>query len=522
MTGIHHVTLVTAHAQENFDFYSGFLGLRLVKQTAGFEDVLQLHLFYGDGTGAPGTLVTFLVWEDGARGRTGHGQATELALAIPRDAIGFWLTRALTAGIAFTGPKTEFGEPVLRLTDPDGSAVKLVGTDAVGGAFWSGGGIPAEAAIRGIRGVQILSEQAAATEGFLERHLGYHVAGREDGLTRLVSALGDCLDLRDAAGFWPGVAGTGRIDHLAFRAADGVAVDAGVAVLVAEGFDVTPRKHRGYFASAYVREPGGMLAELATDGPGMGVDETAEALGTTVFVPDGDAQRAADIRLMLPVVARAGEPRDARAALPFVHRLWRAPDPDGTAVILLHGQGGAEADLMPLAHAMAPRADLLALRGRSTEEGVLRWFRHDAAGGFDQKDIAAEAEAFAATLEDAFAAYRLDPERTALLGYSNGANFAAAFLQLHPGVPRRAALLRPMPVLADRPEAALAGTDCLVLVGSADPMAEGGRRLAEDLAAAGATTELVALVDAGHALHPDDAAALRAWWVKALSTMPGA
>lgn len=511
MPGIHHVTLVTRHAQENFDFYAGFLGLRLVKQTAGFEDVLQLHLLYGDGMGAPGSLVTFLVWEDGARGRTGHGQATELALAIPREAIGFWLTRALTAGIAFTGPSQEFGEPVLRLTDPDGIAVKLVGTEAIGNHPWPGGGVPATAAIKGIRGVQILSEHPGETQNFLQNHLGYRVSRVEGGLTRLVSGAGDSLDIRDASGFWPGVAGAGMIDHVAFRAEDDAAVDEGVARLTDSGFEVTPRKQRGYFASAYVREPGGLLVELATDGPGMAVDEAVSQLGETVFVPPGDAQRARDIRLMLPQIARPGEPRDARAELPFVHRLWRAPEGDGSVVVLLHGQGGTEVDPMPLAHAMAPRADLLAVRGRSTEEGVLRWFRHDADGGFDQADIAGEAEAFAATLVQAFAAYRLDARQATLLGYSNGANFAAALLLLKPGLVRRAALLRPMPVLTDPTLPDLAGTQCLIVAGSADPAAAGAEELAALLRKAHAETGLIAIPGAGHAVHAEDAAVLRTW-----------
>src|SRR5690606_8382283 len=101
--------------QANVDFYAGFLGLRLVKRTAGFEDADQLHLFYGDGTGAPGTLITFLAWEDGSPGRLGIGQPAEIALSIRPEAIGFWLTRALTFNVRITGPTQEFGEPVLRL-----------------------------------------------------------------------------------------------------------------------------------------------------------------------------------------------------------------------------------------------------------------------------------------------------------------------------------------------------------------------------------------------------------------------
>src|SRR6478736_9778428 len=127
--GIHHLTLITRDVQANVDFYAGFLGLRLVKQTGGYEDAEQLHMFYGDRLGSPGSLVTFLVWQDGSPGRVGHGQVSEIALAVPPASIGFWLTRALTQRVPTEGPKQEFGEPVLRLRDADGVIVKLVGTD---------------------------------------------------------------------------------------------------------------------------------------------------------------------------------------------------------------------------------------------------------------------------------------------------------------------------------------------------------------------------------------------------------
>ena len=127
VAGIHHITLITRKVQANVDFYAGFLGLRLVKRTGGFEDAVQLHLFYGDAVGSPGSLVTFLVWEDGSPGRPGLGQVGEISLAVEPTEIGFWLTRALRHGLRPEGPMVEFGEPVLRLKDPDGVIVKLVG-----------------------------------------------------------------------------------------------------------------------------------------------------------------------------------------------------------------------------------------------------------------------------------------------------------------------------------------------------------------------------------------------------------
>jgi len=510
-SGIHHITLITRRAQANLDFYVGVLGLRLVKRTAGFEDATQLHLFYGDALGSPGSLVTFLAWEDGTPGRPGLGQAAELTFAVPPASIGFWLTRMMTAGTRFTGPVREFGEPVLRLTDPDGVTVKLVGADLPGApAPWAAQGVPAEHAVRRLRGALLLTDRPAETAAFLRRHFGYREAAREAGLTRLLSPSGDAIDLRDATGFWPGAPGPGTIDHIAFRAPDLAAVHRSFERLTGGGHETMPLKDRRYFTSIYVREPGGVLCELATDGPGMTVDEPEAQLGQGLFVPPSAAERAEEIGLVLPDLAMPGEEREMRADLPFVHRLKRPSAPDSSVMVLLHGTGGNETDLMPFAHRIAPRAALLGFRGRSTEEGVLRWFRRLGPTRFDQADLLREAEAFAATLPEALAFYGLDPAQTTVLGYSNGANFAAAAMLLHPGLIRRAALLRPMPVLEVPPPADLAGTAALAVSGAADPYGPHAPALAEALRRAGAsvTTETIA---AGHELVPADAELVRSW-----------
>src|SRR5690606_19051830 len=161
-TGIHHVTGITASVQANVDFYVGFLGLRLVKRTGGYADAEQLHLVYGDGLGSPGSLLTFLVWEAAGRGRTGIGQVSEVALAVPPASLGGWITRALAANIPLEGPSREFGEAVLRLKDPDGLIVKLVGVDMATPA-------PLPDAPTRLRGVTLLTDKATETAGFLTR-----------------------------------------------------------------------------------------------------------------------------------------------------------------------------------------------------------------------------------------------------------------------------------------------------------------------------------------------------------------
>ena len=515
--GIHHVTLITRRAQANADFYVGFLGLRLVKRTGGFEDATQLHLFYGDALGSPGSLVTFLVWEDGATGRAGLGQAAELALAIAPESIGFWLTRCVSFGVRHQMPAPEFGEPCLRVTDPDGITIKLVGAPGLRAtAPWDAPGIPCEHAIRRMRGATILSDAPDETAAFLARHFGFRPSASEGATRRLVSEAGDAIDVRDGTGFWPGAPGTGTIDHIAFRAPDLAAVSTAYGVLKAEGAPVTDLKDRRYFSSVYVREPAaaGSLLEFATEGPGLTVDEPPESLGTRLFVPPGEADRADDIRVMLPQVALPREERDMHPDLPFVYRLHRPDEPDGSTLVLLHGTGGSETDLMPLGQRIAPRAALVGVRGRSTEEGVLRWFRRLTATRFDQADVRAEAEAFATFLPDLLRSHRLDPARTTLVGYSNGANFIAAVMLLHPHLVRRAALLRAMLVLDDPPAPSLADAAVLTVTGRSDPYGPYAPALDEALRKRGARVD-ARVVQAGHELGPDDVTIVRSWLASA-------
>jgi phospholipase/carboxylesterase len=218
-----------------------------------------------------------------------------------------------------------------------------------------------------------------------------------------------------------------------------------------------------------VREPGDILIEMATDGPGMRVDEPLESLGSALLVPSADAAYAEDVRLRLPQFSLPDEDRVRYLDLPFIHRFHTPAEPDGSLIILLHGSGGNEANLMPFAAGLAPRATLLGVRGRSTEEGTLRWFRRLTGGGFDQDDIRFEAAAFADFVEELVAGYRFSPEKLVFIGYSNGANFLAAAMMLHPPLARRCLLLRPIPVLDNPPEADLTGCQIVILEGRDDP-----------------------------------------------------
>lgn len=501
-TGLHHVTALTHDVQAHVDFYGGFLGLRLVKRTAGFEDAEQLHLFWGDAAGSPGSLLSFLVWQDGGRGRVGLGQVSEVALAVPPHSIGDWLTRALTAHVPVEGPARELGETVLRLKDPDGMIVKLVGIDLPATAP-----LPDPIAPTRLRGVTVLTAEAAAGRQMLEG-FGYRAGVEEGAILRMVSDT-DVVDLRAVAGYAPGIPGAGTVDHLALRAPDEAAVRALRDSLPADAGEVNMHDRR-YFFSLYIRDKGEVLYEYASDGPGFGLDEPPETLGQKLHLPPGDAERAHDLVVMLPQFALPGAPRPPRRKLLFTYRLHEPEVAGENTFILLHGTGGIETSLLPFAHRLDPHARLIGLRGRATEGETLRWFRRLADGSFDQQDIRAEAEAFAAFLPDLAGLHDFDAAKAVFIGQSNGANFLGAAMRLCPGTIRRAVLLRGQEVLEPSPTVTAEG-EALILGGAQDSLVGGGgQALAAALSAAGITVTQ-AQVAAGHDLVPADLDAAKGW-----------
>lgn len=501
-TGIHHVTSITADVQANVDFYMGFLGLNLVKQTGGFEDAEQLHLFYGAPDGRPGTLISFMVWEATGRGRTGLGQVSEVSFAVPMDSLGEWMMRAISARIPAEGPFKEFGESVLRLKDPDGLIIKLVASEAALGT----GSVTAPCYIRG---VTILSDRAEDTAQFLSNY-GYEPHKVEGGITRLKSET-DVVDVHGVTGFVPSVKGAGVPDHVAFRAPDVDALKALNEKLKDQG--ATMQRDLQYFTSFYVREPGGLLIEYATDLPGMTVNEPAGQLGqSVVFPPEIMFFLIDDMKIKLPQFSRPGEMRGPKRDLPFVHRFYWPEDPDGSTIVLLHGSSGDETELMPLAHKLNPRAAILGVRARATEELNLRWFRRLPEGGFDQGDIRDEAAAFNAFLAGAIRGYALDADDLMLLGYSTGADMVGAVAQLYPDSVPKAVMMRGQQVLHDGAGEQGGNGQLLILSGADDLLAqsEASQALKATLERSGHSVSHQTL-SAGHWMVDADRAAISEW-----------
>ena len=266
-------------------FYTDVLGLRLVKRTVNFDDITTYHLYYGDEIGSPGTALTFFPFGTGRRGTVGRGQTSATAFVVPDGSLGYWQARFDDRDVDHDGVETRFDERVLSFTDHDGQPMELVTAES-DIEPWSGSDVPAEYALRGFHGVTLLSADPDATADVLTV-MGYEPVAEHKNRTRFEAptdraAVVDIIDDPDAP---RGVQGVGTVHHVAFRVPDDEAQSEWRETLSQRGLYVTPQKDRQYFRSIYFREPGGVLFEFATDGPGFDRDEPVEALGTALKLP---------------------------------------------------------------------------------------------------------------------------------------------------------------------------------------------------------------------------------------------
>ena len=306
LLGIHHVTAITSDAQRNVDFYTGLLGLRLVKVTVNFDDPSAYHLYYGDEVGHPGTILTFFAWPGIPGGRPGTGQLTTIAFTIPQASLDYWAQRLLSGGLQHQGPRTYLGEQVLSLHDPDGMAIELVAHPrAQERPGWTGGSILAEHAIRGIHSVTVWEEGYEHTAQCLTETLGFRLLTEERNVFRYVVGSGGpgaLINVRCAPEYLRGRMAGGSIHHVAWRAATDAEQQRWREALSSQGVDVTPILDREYFHSIYFREPGGVLFEIATDPPGFTVDEPVEHLGSQLKLPPWLEPARAEIEEALPLL----------------------------------------------------------------------------------------------------------------------------------------------------------------------------------------------------------------------------
>ena len=299
--GLHHVTAVTGDASGNVAFYTEVLGLRLVKKTVNQDDTSAYHLFYGDEVGHPGTEITFFDWAFAGPHRPAAGMVSATAFRVPgREALESWEKRLDERGVDHGEIGEREGRAVLPFADPEGQSLELVDDTANGeergvppGIPWEGSPMDTDRGIRGLEGVTLAVRSLEPTAVVLTEVMGFGKAGEysEDGhrtLTYHVGPGGPGTEVRLVER--PDLPrhrtiGAGGVHHVAFRAPNEEEHAAWRERLAKVGLDVTPVIDRYYFRSIYFREPGGVLFEIATDGPGFTTDEAPEHLGEKLSLP---------------------------------------------------------------------------------------------------------------------------------------------------------------------------------------------------------------------------------------------
>jgi glyoxalase family protein len=288
ITGIHHVTAIASNAQKNVDFYTGILGLRLVKKTVNFDGPDVYHFYYGNEQGNPGSILTFFPYQGLVGGRQGKGMLNTTTFSVPATSLNYWLERLKRFGIAYKQPQERFeGETVVYFEDEDGLGLELVFNDADTRKGYTGGPVPQEHAIKGFYNVEIWEEGYERTAALLTEQLDHTLIAEKGNRFRFAAnnTPGNFIDILCSPDSMKGLAGSGTVHHIAFATPNKAAQDEVRLRIVKRMLNPTPVLDRNYFTSIYFREPGGVLFEVATSGPGFAIDEPADHLGEALKLP---------------------------------------------------------------------------------------------------------------------------------------------------------------------------------------------------------------------------------------------
>ena len=520
LLGLHHVTAIASDPQRNIDFYTQFLGLRLVKKTVNFDDPSTYHLYYGNDTGLPGTLLTFFCWPQGNKGLQGVGQIFSVAFSVPKSSLGYWIERCLEHHIKYEQPLQKFGDSVLLFHDPDGLIIELVACDDDRPGI-THNTIPLEHSIRGLHNVTLCIE----SHSHLEEVLGLKFVNVDERVARFklsdhdTGTPGDFVDIRVVPDLWESKMGTGTIHHVAFQTTFEDQTS-WLETIQSASFNASPVLDRKYFQSIYVRDSNGILFELATNGPGFEVDEPLEDLGQNLCLPEELEYQRRAIEVLLPPLSTQKTEKvsggiPSLVEPPFLHVYQPGISATLPTLLLLHGSGGSEQDLLAFGGKVSGGSATLSPRGKENENGANRFFKRNDDGTFDQKDIFLRSVELSAFVQSAANVYGFNPGFVLAIGYSNGANIASSMLLLNTYPLTGAILLRPMPVLdaaslEGLPD--LSGIPVLILAGKYDSLVTTAQsdELAAVLTKAGAAVTRY-VQDAGHELTDEDIAVTREW-----------
>ena len=284
--GIHHITAIAGDAQHNAEFYVHKLGMRLVKKSVNQDDPGTYHLFYGNAEATPGSGITFFPWPMARQGKPGVGEAVKIALAVPSGSMEYWAERFGEQGIDFDGPYDRFGQKAIGFKDPDMMALELVFDERVDAmAGYEHSTVPAEHGIRGFRGITLLLNQRDPTAYVLQSLFGFEETANDGNKWHYTTdaKIGGSVIIEEAESK-PSANGRGIIHHVAFRAEDDNKLSSLREKVMKVGLSPSHIIDRHWFHSVYFRSPGGVLFEIATDGPGYDVDEDPDKLGQKLIL----------------------------------------------------------------------------------------------------------------------------------------------------------------------------------------------------------------------------------------------
>ncbi len=298
LTGLHHITAVTATIASNMNFYTEVLGLRLVKKSVNQDDTSAYHLFYADKAGTPGTDLTFFDWPRMTENVRGTDSISGTAFRVPNlKALEYWQKRFNQLNINHSKIQGFMDYEILPFEDPEGQSLYLVNDQGAEfeGELWPHPEIPEEFLIKGLHSVILsvaeaapLSELFSRTLLFEEKSRGQWIEGRSDGIiysTMPEGTAGSEIWLLEQPDLPTARLGAGGVHHVAFRVPDFESQQEWHEHLTQSGFPVSPLIDRFWFRSIYFRVSPGLLFEIATDGPGFAVDEDLDKLGQKLILP---------------------------------------------------------------------------------------------------------------------------------------------------------------------------------------------------------------------------------------------
>jgi len=304
--GIHHISIIAGNAQTNADFYVHKLGMRMVLKTVNQDDPSSYHLFYANGKASPGSSITFFPWPVAVKGDPGTGQNSAISFGVPPGSENFWLDRFESLNIPYNEPVEEFGRSKIEFEDPDGLTLNLVfDEDMKSEPGWAGGGVPEEHSIRGFWSATLTLVETESTAEILTDVLGFAAMDSNGNMQRYQSnsKVGRYIILEETGEYVPTKSGRGIVHHVAFRAKDENELLSMREQIQKMGLQPTEIIDRHVFKSVYYQTPGGVLFEMATDGPGYkSVIEDDKKMGKELFLPPWLESKRDQIEGRLPKI----------------------------------------------------------------------------------------------------------------------------------------------------------------------------------------------------------------------------